>query len=262
MNPLLISLSTLALFSISIAQQSDDALRCKDHPAYSPSLNPVLISSWDYDLSSPEAEQLVYLPRYTGHAYAPIDDPSSTKFIGLDFFHTADFRRAPSFRMTFQRDAMVCIFVNVETANFDPDATVTLRGGWKSEGWVERVAGDATITYGVQETITRTMTRYAYVFSKNTNGQDYVDLPQTRFVKGRIVGITVPGSFNVWVAEADGSPSPPVGNFQGTTIKANTQCPQALHDVWVTPDDNPNDPDTNGVMFTTWHPQWDPCFWW
>lgn len=41
MASLLLFLSTLALFSLSVAQsQSDDALRCKDHPAFTLSLNP------------------------------------------------------------------------------------------------------------------------------------------------------------------------------------------------------------------------------
>lgn len=146
MSPILYSL-LLALFTVSLAQsQSDDALRCKDHPAFNPSIKPVLISSWDCELSEPKTEQLVYLPRYTGHAYAPIDDPSSTKYFGLDLFHGANFRSAPSFRMTFQRAAFVYLFVDVEQGMFDQNATVSLRGGWKSEGWVERIAGEETIT--------------------------------------------------------------------------------------------------------------------
>lgn len=74
----------------------------------------MLISSWDYDISSPEAEQLGYLPRYTSHGYAPINEPSSSKFIGLDLFHTANIFYALTFRMSFQRDAMAYAFVDVD----------------------------------------------------------------------------------------------------------------------------------------------------
>lgn len=254
------------LFSVAAAQQSDtpqsdNALRCKDHPAYDQGLKPVLISSWDYDVSSPEFQQFVYLPRYSKHVYAPVGDPSSNKYNGLDLFYIGESLR-PSFRMTFQRPALVYLLVSVESSNFSPAADVTLLG-WRSEGWVERVDGDNTITYGIHGPVSGKMPQYAYVFSKPTatNG-DFVEIPQGQFVKTKTVGIPVNGGFNILVAEADGSPSPPVGTFQGEPIPANEKCPDKLHAVWMTEDDNNDDIDTRGVKFETWHPAWDPCFWW
>lgn len=264
MRPLVTFITVLLglLFAIADAQQTDDALRCKDHPAYSTALNPVLISSWDYDTSSSGVQQLAYIARYNGHVYAPVSDPGSNKFRGLDLFHTTGIVRSPSFRMTFQRGAIAYMFVNVESDEFDPSIAATLRGGWTSEGWAERIEGTNTITYGIHDTLTKPMTKYAYVFSKTTGNKDYVDFPQGRFVKRRITGIAVPGSFNIWVAEADGSASQPVGTFDGSPISANSKCPETLHDVWTTQDNNPDDTDTQGVDFRTWHPAWDPCFWW
>lgn len=252
----------LATLSISLGMvQSDDALRCKDHPAFKSSFKSVLVSSWDFALSSPNKEQLAYIPRYTGHVYAPVDNPSSNMYRGLDLFHTANFVDAPPFRMTFQRAATVYMLIDVPSNMFDADVTVGLRG-WTSVGWSKRMTGSDKITYGINENLERSMTLYAYVFSKKTGSNDYVNLPQTNFIKKRISGLNVKGSFNLLVAEGDGKPSPPVGTLNGLVIKPNTKCPDALHDTWRVPDDNPNDPDTRGVSFRSWHPQWDPCFWW
>lgn len=252
------------LFSVAAAQQSDDALRCKDHPAYNRRLKPVLISSWDYEVSSPESQQFVYLPRYNKHKYAPVGDPSSNKYNGLDLFYTAAFVRT-NLRMTFQRAALVYMLVSVESSNFSPEADVTLPG-WRPEGWVERVVGESTITFGIHGSGSGKMARYAYVFSKSTStdtkDKDSVSIIQGRFVEEQIMGISVEGVFNILVAEADGNPSLPVGTFQGKPISANKRCPDNLHNVWVTEDDNEDDMDTRGRTFETWHPAWDPCFWW
>lgn len=258
----LLLVALLAALSLSMAMpQSDVALRCKDHPAFKSSWKSVLVSSWTYDLSSPNKEHLAYIPRYTGHVYAPVDKPASKMYRGLDLFHKANFVDAPNFRMTFQRSAIVYMLVDVPNNMFDPEKSVTLRG-WRSDGWVKRVRGSETIRYGVQDSISRTMTLYAYVFSQKTGNQDYVDIPQTNFVRDHISMLNVKGSYNVLIAEGNGKPSPPVGTLNGREIRPNTKCPDALHDTWKVPDDKRNDPDTRGKMFSSWHPQWDPCFWW
>lgn len=251
----------LSLIPVLHAQSDNPGLLCTDHPAYTASLTPVLVSSWSLFLSLPDSEQVVYIPRYTGHRYAPTADTLSLKYAGLDFFHTASKPRTPNFRMHFQRAAMVYMFVDVPDANYDPAKTASLIG-WTSEGWVSRVEGASTITYGIHQQLTKSMTTYAYVFSKVTSSGLYADMPQTRFVKKKISGISVPGTFNLWLAEADGSASPPVGTFAGAVVQPNTVCPAALHNTWVAFDGNTADTDTDGVAFGTWHPQWDPCFWW
>lgn len=251
-------LSVLVLLHTAAAL--DDALKCADHPANAGNaLTSVLVSSWDYELSSNEYQQLGYLARYTGHAYAPLAEPASAKYRGLDLFHTADFLRAPNFRIHFQREALVYLFVNLDALPADTAAPVSLRG-WTSVGYAARVEGPATIAYGVHQTLARAMPQHVYVFSKTTNGKMFVDVPQTRFVKKKIEGVSAPGSFNLWIAEADGSPSPDPGLFQGAPVAPNQQCPPALHDLWMT--EKADDPSVAGQKFPSWHPAWDPCFWW
>lgn len=254
-------LLVLPLVALAQHPHTDPAVRCKAHPAYRSGLKPVLVSSWSYEFAANTAEQVAYLARYTGHVYAPVDDLSSRKYRGLDLFHTAAFPNAPNFRMHFQRPAKVYMLVDVADNKFDKNRAATLRK-WKSEGWVQRVRGAATIEYGVHQTLERKMTKYAYVFSKTTGGKDFIDMPQTNFVKKKISGISVPGSFNILVAEIDGSASPNPGDYMGTAVRPNQRCPDKLHDAWMVPDDNRNDPDTRGIKFSSWHPQWDPCYWW
>lgn len=254
----------VALLGSAVAQDDNAnvAMRCKEHPAFKSSLKPVLVSSWTFPLSLTVAEQLAYLPRYGGHLYTPADGKNQDKYKNLDLFHTAGFIKAPPFRIYCQRKATVYLFVDVPETKFDAKKKVELLG-WKAEGWAKRTRGASTITYGVHQTLTKPMFKFVYVFSKKTVGADYLDIPQTAFIKDRTSGVSVPGSFNLWIAEADGKASPSVGKFNGKEIRPNTQCPDALHNVWVTPDSNSkNDPDTRGRMFRTWHPQWDPCWWW
>lgn len=252
----------VALVFLSITQVwANSAMLCKDHPAYKPSLRPVIVSSWDYKTSTPGMEQLAYIPRYTGHVYAPVNSERSPVYKGLDLFHTANMRNGPTFRMYFQRAAKVYMLVDVTKKNFDATKTAA-KYGWKSEGWVKRVGGPDTITYGVQEKTMKFMSPYAYVFSTNSGNKNYVDLPQTASVKHQMAHLDVTGSFNLLVAESNGRPSEPVGSFNGRVIEPNTPCPSVLHDTWKVPDDNKNDPTTRGKSFTSWHPQWDPCYWW
>lgn len=244
----------------ALAQSTAEAMKCKRHPANTANtLTSVLVSSWDYELSSSRFETLGYLARYTGHKYAPISDPTSTQFDGLDLFHLADFKRSPNFEMFFQREARVYLFVNLNSLPADTSAPVSLRG-WTSVGYARRVVGGPTIDYGVHQTLTRKMPEFVYVFSKGTGGKASVSIPQTRFVQKAIVGLSVSGLFNLWISEADGSKSPDPGLFQGSSIAPNKPCPAALHDAWMT--EKEGDPFEAGKKFHSWHPAWDPCFWW
>lgn len=259
---LLLISSTLLLLQapLSLAQMGQ-ALLCTEHPAFTPSLTSVLVRSWTVNYALPPVEQVAYLPRYLGHGYTPVDDASSKKYVGLDLFHTANAMDAPNFRVNFQRSALVYLFVNVDSKQFNDTETVSLQG-WNSEGWAKRSFGDDRITYGVYQKLTRKMSKYVYVFSKTTTEADYVDVPQAAFIKDRIEGVSVPGSFNLWIAESDGFASKPVGKLNGEDVKANKQCPQELHDAWRVEVDESDHPSVKGALFRTWHPQWDPCFWW
>lgn len=50
--------------------------------------------------------------------------------------------------------------------------------------------------------------------------------------------------------------APPPG-WSGPEIKQHEKCPDQLHDMWSVPPPDPNDPDTKGMMFRSWHPQVD-----
>lgn len=255
-------LSLLSLgFCLVNRALANSAMLCKDHPAYSPSLRPVIVSSWEYKTSTPNLEQLVYIPRYTGHAFAPVSKEGSSMYKGLDLFHTGNIKDAPTFRMHFQRPAKVYILIDVQKNNFDSSKSASLSNGWKSEGWATRVNGPDTITFGIHETATNPMSQHVYVFSQLSGSDDYVDLPQTRFVKSKLSSLDVTGVFNLLIAESNGNPSPPVGSFKGRNIETNKPCPSSLHDAWMVPDTS-NDPSTRGKLFSSWHPQWDPCYWW
>lgn len=89
---------------------------------------------------------------------------------------------------------------------------------------------------------------YGYLFSKKTSNNDYVDLPQTNFIKKRSSGLKVKGSFKLLIAEGNGNPSPPVESLNGVVIKLNTKCPDVIHNTWRVSDDNPNDQDIRGVV--------------
>lgn len=253
-------LAVLLLLHAAAAQNLADAMQCSQHPAnVGNTFTSVLVSSWDLEFSSQRSETVAYLARYTGHKYAPISDTASTKFEGLDLFHMADLTRSPNFEISFQREARVYLFVTVDSLPADTSAPVSLRG-WTSVGYAQRVVGGPTIDYGVYQTLTRKMPEFVYVFFKNTGGSASVSIPQSRFITRKISGLSVSGEFNLWISEADGSKSPDPGLFQGSSVTPNQPCPAALHDTWMA--EKEGDPSVAGQMFPSWHPPWDPCFWW
>lgn len=253
--------SLLCCANNAYAQKRGAAILCTEHPAYKNFLKPVLVSSWTSDLSSPTLENVAYLPRHTDHVYAPVDNLKSTKYRGLDLFHTHGRTSGSKFDMYFQRPARVYLFADVEDSAFDGTSRPKF-AGWRFQEWAQRVKGADTITYGVHQKLEKRMYKYAAVFAKNTGGSQVVSVGQPKKLKEDNESAKFLGSFNLWIAEANGKPSPPVGKFKGSEIKPNTKCPEKLHDEWTTVDRNKEDKDTRGVKFTTWHPQWDPCFWW
>lgn len=72
------------------------------------------------------------------------------------------------------------------------------------------------------------------------------------------------GEVIVMLCEMDGSAPPVPKNPSQITapILPNKECPEALHNAWVTKNTDNSDDDTRGKNWRTWHPQWDPCYWW
>lgn len=135
--------------------------------------------------------------------------------------------------------------------------------GWKGTGFVELVEGERNrVKYGVHQHEEWFIPGMGYVFERVF--MDVVELPYANFVVENVDGLRVTGDYVVLLGEEDGSPSrepwPPRDVTQ--RIRPNERCPDQLHDLWVTPNDDDDDEDTKGMMWKTWHPQWDPCYWW
>lgn len=100
-----------------------------------------------------------------------------------------------------------------------------------------------------------------YVFSKRFEGEAYI--PHQAWVKQNAKGVKARGDYVIMIAEEDGSASTAPKSPPGIKmIQPNARCPEALHDLWVTPDEDASDPDTVGKMWKTFHPRWDPCYFW
>ncbi|KAI0558719.1 hypothetical protein FGB62_190g09 [Gracilaria domingensis] len=237
-------------------------LTCADHPAYSPTLSPVLVSSWTI-LTGRDRTEAVYYPRYTTHRYAPVADESSMVYNGLDWFYASSSKQSATdsfIRLNLQRDAKIYLIVGVSYNRNYPPATLP---GWNSEGWAERVDGlENELVYGVHQKDSKWLPNRAYIFSRDAKGSAI--LPSQDWVEKSISGVkVVGGNWYAMIAESDGSPSKPPTQPVVVTeaIVPNQRCPDALHSMWVTPEIDVTDPDVSGKMWPTWHPQWDPCFW-
>lgn len=235
-------------------------LSCKDHPAYFAGLKSTLPKSWRM-LSGPDFGGSNYHVNPPSHQYAPLSNVNSTKYKGLDLFWAYQTGEGEDFiELEFQRPAKVYILVAFE---YNGDYPEPILDGWRSEEYVGLVKGiDEDIPYGVHQTNYRWIPREAYAFSKLTTGK--ITLPAGKWVQSNIRGGTPTSEFMVLVAEEDGSaPSTPTSP-EGVpgVIEPGARCPDELHDLWVTDNTDDLDEDTKGMKWATWHPMWDPCYWW
>lgn len=89
-----------------------------------------------------------------------------------------------------------------------------------------------------------------------------MNLPQFLWVRQEVKGIAANGVYHVRIAEADGSASTAPELVSGLSgIAPNERCPDKLHDMWRV-EDKDGDPFVKGLKWATWHPQYDPCYWW
>lgn len=266
-RPLLLFCAILHLCALV---QADLGLLCVDHPVGGEVSNPVLIRSWEYLdlLTAVQVNGRVdYHPRFTGFSFFPVSDKTSDKYNGLDLFvlgGAKSGKRANAVRIDFQRPVVVYMFVNA----FGYNRLAPQKGqleGWKPEGWVE-LAGNGKgykYSYGIHQKAKVILSRYAYVFSKpSSSPSNSLIVPHSQWLRGNVRGVRVRGAFHLRIAEKDGKPSLAPSKFRGSNVRPNTQCPGVLHKSWGTFDDNQEDEFTKGRWFSSWHPQWDPCFWW
>eukprot|EP00171_Calliarthron_tuberculosum_P005281 IDg5281t1 len=215
-------------------------MKCTDHPLWGSTGNGVLMRSWYYAPGGDDRmhwSQSVYLPQYTQHSWVPVGDPTSTKYLNLDYFTTHSSRDPVENYCTinFQRRAKVYLLVHGWVRN-DPDATLA---GWKSEGWVEfkpNTSSNRDTIFGLGK---RKGKMYApsraYVFSKIAES---LTIPSHHVIGSNIRGINLKGYWSVLISEADGSASVPPKSPPTPPTRRHTK-----------------------KMFKTYHPLWDPCFW-
>lgn len=256
---LYIFLVLLCSWSLTLVH-ADLGITCNAHPAFRRVKNPVLIRSWQHvqPLSPVKINsRLTYMPRFSGFSYKPLS--GSQNYQNLDMYFQAGFdtKDDDATIMTFQRPAKVYLFVNayMYTARVKPPAYLP---GWKSEGWAARQTGGNFYKFGIHQHSTIPLSDFAYVFSRPATNQ--ITIPYGGWIMRNIKGINAQGQFHLRIAEANGAASAPP-TMDGQLIKPNAVCPGKVHDTWRVPDSNTEDPHTKGMLWGSWHPQWDPCFW-
>lgn len=263
------SFQTLAIWILvsAVVVRAEDSTLCtsyRNHPLYSPTQTPVLIQCWSY-MTMPKEPTTFYKVRHTQHEYAPMHEPSSNKYSSLDWFWASNGQgKTDDFvKLHFNRAARVYLLVPVHMYS---DMESPSLPGWKAVEPVVLVKGDRRpLVFGTFQkySVLSSLPQKMYVFYKD--GSEVV-LPHHSWVWGNLKGFKIP-KMMPWiamVAEKDGEvPRYPAQPSQiSRQIRPNRRCPQALHDLWVTPNTDDSDADTRGKMWKTWHPLWDPIFWW
>lgn len=249
-----------AAFVSFLGKSSGLGLSCSDHPGFFSGLKSTLPKSWTM-LSGPSFGGSNYHVNPPTHQYAPLLDVNSTKYRGLDLFWAYQTGEGDDFiELELQRAAKVYLLVAFEYNGDYPEPSLE---GWKSEEYVGLVKGvDEDLPFGVHQTNYRWIPREAYAFSKVVDGK--IILPTGEWVQRNIQGGKPIADYIVLVAEEDGSatgvPTSPAGVPDG--IEPNARCPDELHDLWMTGNTDDDDADTAGMKWRTWHPMWDPCYWW
>lgn len=206
-----------------------------------------------------------YHGQYKRHRYAPMSDLSSHVYSELDWFWASNGQGVTDdfVKLHFNRQARVYLLIPVHKYSEMSDPTLP---GWNAVGPAVAVKGlDKPLEFGVHQkyTVLNAISEKVYVFSKE--GSEIV-LPHHSWVWNNLKGFKIP-NMSPWIAmvsEKGGETPkyPPQPHQVSHRIRPNRKCPTALHDLWVTPNTDSYDPDTAGKLWKTWHPAWDPMFWW
>lgn len=264
---LLCRLVTGILVLTAAVVRAEGATLCpsvQNHPLYNSSRGSVLIRCWSY-MTMPKEPITFYKVNHLPHRYAPIYEPSSKKYSSLDWFWASNGQGSSDdfVKLYFNRVARVYLLIPVHKYS-DMESPSLL--GWRAEEPVTLVKGEGRpFIFGTHQkyTVLPYLPEKMYVFSRE--GSEVI-LPHHSWVWNNLKGFKIP-KMKPWVAmisESNGEvpryPSQPTQISK--QIRPNRRCPQALHDIWVTPNTDNSDDDTRGKMWKTWHPLWDPMFWW
>lgn len=236
--------------------------QCSDHPLYKTAGKGEIIRSWSYRLQADGRQYWttsVYFPRYQTHAWAPLENPTSTKYANLDYFstHTGTENHADFVTLNFQRSAKVYLMIHAYRGT---GAAPTLTGWTSEKEYIEITKGKGLRTAMDIGTCNATFgaTSRAYVFSKVGTS---IEIGSRAWMFANVKNLETKGSWSAMIAEADGSPVVAPTRPEGMEIPAGGRCPSELHDSWVTPSTDSEDTALGTKMFQTWHPLWDPCYW-
>lgn len=245
-------------------------LKCSDHLAKGAPTSGVLVRSWNYldNMLKTVPSIPVYHARFNKFTY--ISRPSkagetSKNYSGLDLFYLPGIVKSKNPNIAavfFQRPAVIYMMVDIiSRSGILPSGSLP---GWKSEGLATLKGPPRMFAFGIHQKNNMSLPSHVFVFSKRTTGRlNEITLPQWGWLEKNIQGINaVDGRYHIRIAESDGSPSLKPASFRGRNISPNKRCPDVLHDAWGVENDDDTDEYTKGKRFGSWHPAWDPCYWW
>jgi len=246
---------------------------CTEHPLHIdyPDLKSELMRSWSFK-PRPGAKMnwrsSFYQPRYQGHSYnapATSGGHSVTRYHGMDIFVAfKDPKIDPCddyITLELQRPAMVYYLVPKKAS------VSTEMAGWAYEGTAKMVERRNKAIFGVYRQKRWHLPKNVHVFSRRSvddpDAQTYtVLIPSLDYIAADL-GARI----TVLIAESDGVASEAPENMLGfdsnnniPNIPAGGRCPELLHDVWKIEGHDPDDEQTRGMSFRTYHPLWDPCY--
>ena len=260
-NIMLFTPALLLLLSL-ITSVIAAGMQCKDHPLYKKGMRGEIIRSWEYAPEKRKGQawyRSAYQPRFSGYYLAPENEPTSTKYMGLDFFATATGVTSVANFLTlhYQRPAKTYLFVSA----YKKTSGIPQLEGWESEGWARKPQNkpSAKLEFGVGKTKSSFgMSSAGFVFSKTGTS---VQVPSKTYIKANVRHLQTKGFYTVLVAEQSGKPTRQPTSPKGMRVTAGALCPQQLHDKWTVSGADSEDRKTRNKQFRTWHPLWDPCWW-
>lgn len=237
---------------------------CKDHllKKHYPYVTGEILRSWVFRKNDEGSQQWfnsAYRPRHN----FKLENNGGTPKMYENLDHFGIFNGLRSYKdwatVHFQRKAKVYLYVN----SWDGPEKKPSLSGWTSEGYVKALSDDRQkwTAGGIgTESKEYTVLLRGFMFSKVVD--ETVVLPTRQYIAANVRNLKTDGFYNVFFAEADGSPTQvPQKPNQFRDIQPGQKCPEKLHNWWRLPGDDTTDPFIKGRLFKTWHPLWDPCFW-
>jgi hypothetical protein len=196
--------------------------------------------------------------RYSLIAKGVVNTPAAAKYQKFDLFQISSSGATQDNLLEFEttREAKICLIMGVDDTGMTggADAVMDLPG-WQSVGmvgWDQNVTAPKNHKYSAYQGEPIAQGQMA---CKNfPAGVHKLGSPDKLGAPYKIWG------YHLIVGESDGSvpplPTPPKG-WSGPAITENSLCPDALHEMWVVPGHDENDPEVMAKMWRPWHPSYD-----